>query len=222
MTELEAPGVVAHPPTYIIFVVVFLFFLTGLFGFLVCHQLKKKGYRCRTGDIDDEEEEEKLGKTADDEDDQDTVEQILKCIIKNEANMEAFNEMFGNHVHHDPRLRKESVGSVPPHHHTVHSGTEHNSCHLCAQVRSKKARRQSRTPRSKQRPGEQTVFSVGRFRVTHTDKKLDGGPNSLVGSGDQLDQSQDREELKEGAYNLRSVNVRDPYPITLIFSSWFW
>ncbi|XP_037317243.1 RELT-like protein 2 isoform X2 [Pungitius pungitius] len=213
MTELEAPGVVDHPPTYIIFVVVFLFFLTGLFGFLVCHLLKKKGYRCRTGGMDDEEEEEKLGGNADDEDEenQDTVEQILKCIIENEANMEAFNEMFGNHVRHDPRLRKESVG-VPPHHHTVHSGTEHNSCHLCAQVRSKKARRQSRTPHSKQRPGEQTVFSVGRFRVTHTDKKLHGGPNPLDGSGDQLDQSQDSEERKEGVYNLRSMfkDVRSP------------
>ncbi|XP_034399043.1 RELT-like protein 2 isoform X3 [Cyclopterus lumpus] len=214
MTELEASGVVDHPPPYIIFVVVFLFFLTGLLGFLVCHLLKKKGYRCRTGDMDDEKEEEKLGGNADDEDEenQDTVEQILKCIIENEANMEAFNEMFGNHAQHDPRLRKESVGGVPPHHHTVHSGSAHNSCHLCAQVRSKKGRRQSRPPRFKQRPGEQTVFSVGRFRVTHTDKKLHGGPNPLVNSGDQLDQSQDSEEPKEGGYNLRSMfkDVQSP------------
>ncbi|XP_068451129.1 RELT-like protein 2 isoform X2 [Clinocottus analis] len=214
MTDLEASGMVDHPPPYIIFVVVFLFFLTGLLGFLVCHLLKKKGYRCRTGDMDDEEEQEKLGGNAEDEDEenQDTVEQILKCIIENEANMEAFNEMFGNHVHHDPRLRKESVGGVPPHHHTVHSGTDHNSCHLCAQVRSKKGRRQSRTARFKQRPGEQTVFSVGRFRVTHTDKKLHGGPNPLVSSGDQLDQSQDSEERKDGGYNLRSMfkDVRSP------------
>lgn len=217
MSELEASGVEEHPPPYMIFVVVFLFFVTGLLGFLVCHLLKKKGYRCRTGDMDDEEEgeeeEEKLGGPADDEDEdnQDTVEQILKCIIENEANMEAFNEMFGNQVRPDQRLRKESI-AVPPHHHTVHSGADHNSCHLCAQVRSKKGRRQSRTPRSKQKPGEQTVFSVGRFRVTHTDKKLHGGPNPMVGSGDQLDQSQDSEERKEGGYNLRSMfkDVRAP------------
>lgn len=160
--------------------------------------------------MDDEEEEEKLGGNADDEDEenQDTVEQILKCIIENEANMEAFNEMLGNHnvcVRHDPRLRKESIGGIPPHHHTVHSGTDHNSCHLCALVRSKKGRRQSRTPRYKQRPGEQTVFSVGRFRVIHTDKKPHGGPNALAGSGDQLDQSQDSEEQKDAEYNLRSM-----------------
>lgn len=219
MTELEASGLGEHPPPYMIFVVVFLFFLTGLLGFLVCHLLKKKGYRCRTGDMDDEEEEEeeKLQGNADDEDEgnQDTVEQILKCIIENEANMEAFNEMLGNRnvcVRHDPRLRKESIGGIPPHHHTVHSGADHNSCHLCAQVRSKKGRRQSRTPRSKQRPGEQTVFSVGRFRVTHHDKKLHGGPNPLVSSGDRLDQSQDSEDRKEGGYNLRSMfkDVRPP------------
>lgn len=60
MTELEASEVVDHPPPYIIFVVVFLFFLTGLLGFLVCHLLKKKGYRFRTGDMDDEKEEKKL------------------------------------------------------------------------------------------------------------------------------------------------------------------
>ncbi|XP_056295068.1 RELT-like protein 2 isoform X2 [Pseudoliparis swirei] len=164
--------------------------------------------------MDDEKEEKKLEGNVDEEDEenQDTVEQILKCIIENEANMEAFNEMFGNHVQHDPRLRKESVGGIPPHHHTVHSGSDHNSCHLCAQVRSKKGRRQSRPTRFKQRPGEQTVFSVGRFRVTHTDKKLHGGPNPLVSSGDQLDQSKDSEEQKEGGYNLRSMfkDVQSP------------
>lgn len=61
------------------------------------------------------------------------------------------------------RLRKESNACVPSHHHTVHSGTDLNSCHLCAQAPTKRGRRQSRTPRFKQRPGEQTVFSVGRL-----------------------------------------------------------
>ncbi|XP_023815151.1 RELT-like protein 2 isoform X2 [Oryzias latipes] len=169
MSELAASGAVEPPPSYMIFLVVFLFFLTGLLGFLICHMLKLKGYRCRTGDMEDEEEEEeeKLAASPDDEyeGNQDTVEQILKCIIENEANMEAFNELLGNHnicVLHDPRLRKESIAGIPPHLHTVHSGTNLNTCHLCAQVRSKKGRRQSRTPRFKQRPKEQTVFSVGR------------------------------------------------------------
>lgn len=62
------------------------------------------------------------------------------------------------------RLRKESSAWIPSHHHTVHSGTDLNSCLLCAQT--KRGRRQSRTPRFKQRPGEQTVFSVGRLGLS--------------------------------------------------------
>ncbi|XP_053735698.1 RELT-like protein 2 [Synchiropus splendidus] len=219
MSELDAVGKGDAPAPYMLFVVVFLFFITGLLGFLVCHMLKKKGYHCRTGDLDDEEdEEEELKANAGDEeeDNQDTVDQILKCIIENEANIEALNEMLGNQnicVHHDPRVRKESLAGIPPHHHTVHSGGNINSCHLCAQVRSKKSRRQSKTPRFKQRPGEQTVLSVGRFRVTHTDKKLHGGSNSLAESGNQLDQSPDNDDRKEAGYNLRSM-FKDAQPFS--------
>ncbi|XP_007578678.1 RELT-like protein 2 isoform X3 [Poecilia formosa] len=112
MTKLAASEAGEHPPSYIIFLVVFLFFLTGLLGFLICHLLKKKGYHCRTGDLEDEKE--KLGEDEDDENDenQDTVEQILKCIMENEANMEAFNEMLGNHnvcVRHDPRSKRRGA-----------------------------------------------------------------------------------------------------------------
>lgn len=65
MSESEHPGVGDEPPPYMIFVVVFLFFLIGLLGFLVCNLLKKKGYRCRAGDMDFEEEEnDKLGENA--------------------------------------------------------------------------------------------------------------------------------------------------------------
>lgn len=48
--------------------------------------------------------------------------------------------------------------------------------------------------------------------MTHHDKKLQGGPNPLVGSGDQIDQSQDSEERKESGYNLRNMfkDVRPP------------
>ncbi|KAM9512032.1 uncharacterized protein ACWYII_046203 isoform 2-T3 [Salvelinus alpinus] len=223
MTDLEASTVGEPPPPYMIFLLVFFFFITGLLGFLVCHLLKKKGYRCRTGEEEDEDEEEceqKLGPDKNDDeegDHQDTVEQILKCIIENEANMEAFKEMLGKQdicEHHDPTLlRKESLGGIPPHHHTVHSGAQldHKSCTLCVQGRSKKARRRSRVPRTNKprTPGERresTVFAVGRFRVTHMDKKDQG-------SGDQLDQSEaldsekgDEEDpqRKEG-YNLRSM-----------------
>lgn len=58
MSELGPAEDREQPPPYIIFVVVSLFFLMGLLGFLICHLLKKKGYRCRTiGDLDDVEDE---------------------------------------------------------------------------------------------------------------------------------------------------------------------
>lgn len=41
--------------------------------------------------------------------------------------------------------------------------------------------------------------------MTHHDKKLQGGTNPSVGSGDQLDHSQDSEDRKESGYNLRSM-----------------
>ena len=33
---------------YMLFLLVLVFFVMGLVGFLICHILKKKGYRCRT------------------------------------------------------------------------------------------------------------------------------------------------------------------------------
>lgn len=42
-------------PEYIAFVLVPVFFLLGLLGVLVCHILKRKGYRCTT-EAEDEEE----------------------------------------------------------------------------------------------------------------------------------------------------------------------
>lgn len=47
---------------YIAFALVPFFFLLGLLGVLICHILKKKGYRCTT----EAEEEEKLDKDEDD------------------------------------------------------------------------------------------------------------------------------------------------------------
>lgn len=57
---------------------------------------------------------------------------------------------------------KDSVGGLPLHHHTVHLGGEISSCAHCMQSHVLKTRRRSRVSRSRARPGEQTVFSVGR------------------------------------------------------------
>ena len=44
-------------PEYIAFVLVPVFFLLGLLGVLICHLLKRKGYRCTTGEPPAEGEE---------------------------------------------------------------------------------------------------------------------------------------------------------------------
>lgn len=51
-------------PEYIAYVLVPVFFIMGLLGVLICHLLKKKGYRCTTEAEQDIEEEkvEKIGK----------------------------------------------------------------------------------------------------------------------------------------------------------------
>lgn len=49
---------------YVAFVLVPVFFIMGLLGILICHVLKKKGYRCTTEAEEVEEEEkpdEKIG-----------------------------------------------------------------------------------------------------------------------------------------------------------------
>ncbi|XP_052315259.1 RELT-like protein 1 isoform X2 [Oncorhynchus keta] len=92
-------------PEYIAFVLVPVFFLLGLLGVLVCHVLKRKGYRCTTEAEDEEEaarvaEAEKkdlemcteLNDTYSESND-DTVGQIVQYIMKNEANSDALQAM---------------------------------------------------------------------------------------------------------------------------------
>ncbi|XP_055034197.2 RELT-like protein 2 [Misgurnus anguillicaudatus] len=218
MADHETPSVGEPPPTYIIFLMVFLFFITGLLGFLVCHLLKKKGYRCELED-DEEACEDKLETEKDDESDdsQDTVEQILKCIIENKANTEAFKDMLGGQnvcEHHDPWLRhKDSIDGPPLHHHTIHLGGEISSCVHCRQGHVLKTRRRSRMFKSKARPGEQTVFSVGRFRVTHMEKKpsLQGSINlptpkpGDVSNDTTLSGIKDTSKKPQEEYNIRNM-----------------
>ncbi|KAK7176017.1 hypothetical protein R3I93_000319 [Phoxinus phoxinus] len=91
-------------PEYIAFVLVPFFFLVGLLGVLICHILKRKGYRCTTESEDDEElkkeevEEDKDTEKGDMNDtfseaNADTVGQIVNYIMKNEANSDALQAM---------------------------------------------------------------------------------------------------------------------------------
>lgn len=61
---LSSAGKSDGNPEYIAFILVPFFFLLGLLGVLICHILKRKGYRCTTESEDDEE----LEKEEDEED----------------------------------------------------------------------------------------------------------------------------------------------------------
>ncbi|XP_030636526.1 RELT-like protein 1 [Chanos chanos] len=103
---------------YVAFGLVVVFFLLGLLGVLICHVLKRKGYRCTT---EAEEDEEEVGGCSDEEKDlekgelndtyseenNDTVGQIVHYIMKNEANSDALKAMF-----HDTSI--DSDGPLTP------------------------------------------------------------------------------------------------------------
>ncbi|MEE6478619.1 hypothetical protein FKM82_011894 [Ascaphus truei] len=169
---------------YMLFLLVIVFFITGLVGILICHILKKKGYRCRTSpeDLDPESKEGLSEENTEEISNEDTVERIVKCIIQNEANAEALKQMLGDTEGEVPAV----PDAGPPHHHTVHLGSTHAPCIHCTRKKRSLLHRMGRSKdsRGKIHPGEVTVFSVGRFRVTHIGKK-----SSLQGSQDDPDAS---------------------------------
>uniref|UniRef100_A0A4W4FDJ6 RELT like 2 n=1 Tax=Electrophorus electricus TaxID=8005 RepID=A0A4W4FDJ6_ELEEL len=214
MTDQETSTVGEVPPPYIIFLLVFFFFITGLLGFIICHILKKKGYRCRTGEPEDEDTKETFRADSDDgsENNQDTVEQILKCIIENEVNVSRVmsnKSKLNDGVLFFKKNRiqcKESLGGIPPHLHTVHSGSDQNSCHHCMKSHFKKTHHRNGVVRSKGRPVEQTVFSVGRFRVTHMEKNSfqESTNPSMPESEDPSDHMHTPKKTQE-SYNIRNM-----------------
>ncbi|XP_048187003.1 RELT-like protein 2 [Perognathus longimembris pacificus] len=181
---------------YMLFLLVLVFFLMGLVGFMICHVLKKKGYRCRTS-RGSEPDDAQLQLPEDDDVNEDTVERIVRCIIQNEANAEALKEMLGD-SEGEGTVQLSSVDATsslqdgaPSHHHTVHLGSAAPCIH-CSRGKRPPLVRQGRSKEGKSRPrtGETTVFSVGRFRVTHIEKRYglhehrDGSPTDRSwGSG---------------------------------------
>ncbi|KAM4612168.1 RELT-like protein 1 [Polymixia lowei] len=115
-------------PEYIAFVLVPVFFLLGLLGVLICHVLKRKGYRCTTDGHDgDEGEEEREGLDKDPElgtdmndtlsENNDTVGQIVHYIMKNEANTDALKAMLhDNSIDSDgpPLTPTSPISPTPP------------------------------------------------------------------------------------------------------------
>lgn len=197
----EAPP--AGNPDYTAFVLVPVFFLLGLLGVVICHVLKSKGYRCTTETQDGEEEQEcedeekdlELGADLNDtSENNDTVGQIVRYIMNNEANSDALKAMVhDNSIDSDgPPLTPTSPGTPTPpltpvspgapagaakhtcsHLHTIGgvSGNK-NICSRCSQKKWPLMRRP--TPRKAEQRrsvhGEVTVLAVGRFRVTKCEK----------------------------------------------------
>ncbi|KAM9311545.1 uncharacterized protein PAF06_009364 [Gastrophryne carolinensis] len=167
---------------YMLFLLVLVFFIMGLVGIMICHILKKKGYRCRTSPEElDPEMKEALDveqENTDELSNEDTVERIVKCIIQNEANAEALKQMLGDTEREVPIVpnlcpHRESQDAGPSHHHTVHLGSTQAPCIHCTRKKRSLLHRMGRSKegKGKPHPGEVTVFSVGRFRVTHIGKK---------------------------------------------------
>ncbi|XP_057584251.1 RELT-like protein 1 isoform X2 [Hippopotamus amphibius kiboko] len=181
-------------PEYIAYALVPVFFLMGLFGVLICHLLKKKGYRCTTEAEQDVEEEkvEKIELNDTVNENSDTVGQIVQYIMKNEANADVLKAMVADNSLCDPEspVTPSTPGSPPVspgplspggtpgkhicgHHlHTVGGVVERDVCHRCRHKRWHfiKPTNKSKEGRSR-RQGEVTVLSVGRFRVTKVEPK---------------------------------------------------
>uniref|UniRef100_A0A8C2NLJ7 RELT like 1 n=1 Tax=Capra hircus TaxID=9925 RepID=A0A8C2NLJ7_CAPHI len=99
-------------PEYIAYALVPVFFVMGLFGVLICHLLKKKGYRCTTEAEQDVEGEkvEKIELNDSVNENTDTVGQIVQYIMKNEANVDVLAAMVADNSVCDPeRFRVTKV-----------------------------------------------------------------------------------------------------------------
>ncbi|XP_015200353.1 RELT-like protein 1 [Lepisosteus oculatus] len=186
-------------PEYVAFVLVPIFFLLGLFGVLICHVLKRKGYRCTT-DSEEETEIEKDPDTMGDMNDTfsecnvDTVGQIVDYIMKNEANSEALNAMFDDNSidPESPMTPSSPATPVSPasptkhtcygnHLHTIGGVAEKNICTRCNQKKWPLMRQSSKVKEARRsQTGEITVLSVGRFRVTKPEHKAQKERKSLL------------------------------------------
>ncbi|XP_071775932.2 RELT-like protein 1 [Centroberyx gerrardi] len=192
-------------PEYIAFVLVPVFFLLGLLGVLICHVLKRKGYRCTTEAQDEDEEKDECDGMEKDlelaadlndtlSDNNDTVGQIVRYIMKNEANSDALKAMVReNSIDSDgpPLTPTSPTTPTPPltpvspgapagaakhtcnHLHTIGGpGGHKNICSRCSQKKWPLMRRPSARKPEQRRShhGEVTVLAVGRFRVTKCEK----------------------------------------------------
>ncbi|NXD10893.1 RELL2 protein, partial [Nothocercus nigrocapillus] len=160
-----------------VFLLVLVFFIMGLVGFLICHVLKKKGYRCRTfrDELDPDNKdvltELQASEYRETRPRRGAGRALLPRCSLNRANVEALKEMLGDNDGDVPVPvpslcpHRNSQDGGPPHHHTVHLGSTQAPCIHCSKRKKPPLHRQGRSKDGKGRmhPGETTVFSVGRY-----------------------------------------------------------
>ncbi|KAK1345994.1 hypothetical protein QTO34_008461 [Cnephaeus nilssonii] len=156
-------------PEYIAYVLVPVFFIMGLFGVLICHLLKKKGYRCTTEAEQDEEEKVEKIANAD----------VLKAMVADNTICDPESPVTPS----TPGSPPVSPGPLSPggtpgkhicgHHlHTVGGAVERDVCNRCRHKRWHFIKPTSKSKEGRpRRQGEVTVLSVGRFRVTKVEHK---------------------------------------------------
>ncbi|XP_015266615.1 PREDICTED: RELT-like protein 2 [Gekko japonicus] len=211
------------------YLMVLVFFAMGLLGFLICHILKKKGYRCRTfHDELDLEHKESLtpldGKATRWAPDKMCLptDQWAECLVAQRSprpsphptalrSAPSGRLAISGPSQSLPRRadlcpHRNSQDGGPPHHHTVHLGSTQAPCMHCSKKKRHPLHRQSRSKegKSKMHPGETTVFSVGRFHVTHIGKKPashDSKEDSLPDSKQDLGSRDLDRETWKGSLN---------------------
>ncbi|KAM9330386.1 RELT-like protein 1 [Gastrophryne carolinensis] len=198
-------------PEYVAFILVPIFFIMGLVGVLICHILKKKGYRCTTEaepEVDEKVEVEKIEmQNGVGDTNNDTVGQIVSFIMKNEANADvlkamvadnsvvADNSMFDPESPTTPNTPVSPTSPVSPmatptkhscHLHTIGGVADKNVCSRCAQKRWNPMKTSHKSKDFKEpkrdRKGAVTVLSVGRFRVTKVEPKSKERKRLMSGS----------------------------------------
>ncbi|KAM6894788.1 RELT-like protein 1 isoform 2-T2 [Lycodopsis pacificus] len=164
-----------NPADYVAFALVPVFFLLGLLGVVICHVLKRKGYRCTTEANEEEqcEEEEKdpeLGGAN---------SEALKAMVHDNS-IDSDGPPLTPTSPGTPPLTPISPGAPPgaakhtcSHLHTIGGlGGHKNICNRCSHKKWPLMRRPSprKVEQRRSQHGEVTVLAVGRFRVTKCEK----------------------------------------------------
>ncbi|KAG8429338.1 hypothetical protein GDO86_020472 [Hymenochirus boettgeri] len=100
---------------------------------------------------------------------------------------------------------RDSQDTGPPHHHTVHLGSTQAPCIHCTRKKRSLLNRMGRSKdgKGKSHPGEVTVFSVGRFRVTHIGKKqgIQGSQDGQSVNDGQISEKDNKEQPMKTSSN---------------------